>query len=275
MADELECMRRAVEQARHGQGEAGRVFPKVGAVVMKDGQILGEAHRGEDEHRREHAEFYLLERKLGKAVLAGSTVFTTLEPCFARGHGKTPCAERLRERRVDRVFIGMLDPDPTVHGKGQMYLLEHGIKVETFDPAMTQEILEMNREFIKDRQTPSLKITTPADKPFKKGTIRIEGVYRVTPSNGEKFAVFTRRQKLHWPQGRFRILAGGKWDCLIDEHHVGMTEVVVAQIDPSIDLWVRHYLKVGDTHEKWVGLDVEQMPPGFRENDSVTITVVE
>ena len=142
MPSDREWMEKAIAQARKSKAEAGRISPMVGAVVIdRKGEFLTEAHRGEDEKGEEHAEFRALETKLKTATLAGATVFTTLEPCFERSGDKIPCARRLVERRVERVVIGMLDPDPRVHGKGQMFLLESGIKVQNFDSDLTNEIL--------------------------------------------------------------------------------------------------------------------------------------
>lgn len=138
MPDEREFMVRAVDQARLSRSETGRLSPKVGAVAVRDGKFLASAHRGEDKDQKEHAEYRLLELKLGTEILAGSTIYTTLEPCLSRGPEKTPCARRLIARRVGRVVIGMLDPDPSVHGKGQMELLEHGVEVGNFDSDLTK-----------------------------------------------------------------------------------------------------------------------------------------
>ena len=273
MTSDLDCMEKAVAEARHSRQEPGRISPKVGAVVLKDGVILGEAHRGEDPNGKDHAEYYLLETKLRTKTLSESTVFTTLEPCYERGAGKTPCAKRLVARQVDRVIIGMLDPDPTVHGKGQMYLLEHGIKVGTFDPPLTKEILEMNRDFIEDRQAPRFRITPLGDRPFKAGTLKIEGTYRIDPSPGERFALFTRRGKQYWPQGRFRILENGKWDCEIDEGYPGEPTSLLLRLIRVSTFGYSTISRSGKTIKKWVGLDIEQLPAGFRPNDVVTIKI--
>jgi pyrimidine deaminase RibD-like protein len=152
MSDEETHMRLAIQEAKRSRGEEARIHPYVGAVVVRNGQALGSACRGEDVDHREHAEFAVLEKKLRGETLAGCTVYTTLEPCTTRNHPKVPCADHLIARRVGRVVIGMLDPDQRITGKGILKLRRAGIAVELFPQALMAELEELNRDFTRDRE---------------------------------------------------------------------------------------------------------------------------
>jgi pyrimidine deaminase RibD-like protein len=139
-------MKLAIEEAHRSVGEDGRAHPKVGAVVVKDGMVLASAHRGEL-GKGEHAEYTALEKKLSTGTVAGATVYTTLEPCTTRNHPKIPCARRLIERKVKRVVIGMLDPNPDISGKGVLLLREHNVEIDLFPPDLMAILEELNRDF--------------------------------------------------------------------------------------------------------------------------------
>lgn len=100
--------------------------PPVGAVVVKDGRILGMgAHLKAGEA---HAEVQAL-KQAGEAA-EGADIYVTLEPCAH--FGKTPpCADLIIERGLSRVFIAAVDPNPLVGGKGIERIKEAGIEVET------------------------------------------------------------------------------------------------------------------------------------------------
>jgi pyrimidine deaminase RibD-like protein len=148
----------AIEEARQSISEDDRPHPKVGAVVVKDGRILSKAHRGEKE--KSHAEYIALEEKLPDDLVAGSTVYTTLEPCTTRSHPKIPCAQRLIDRRVRCVVIGMFDPNPVIRSKGWQRLRDAGIETRVFDDDLMRICEEMNREFIRAYRKDSTGATT-------------------------------------------------------------------------------------------------------------------
>jgi pyrimidine deaminase RibD-like protein/NTP pyrophosphatase (non-canonical NTP hydrolase) len=151
MSDDTKYMKLALEAARNCKSEDGKISPLVGAVVvLRNGQIV-ESYRGEISEG-EHAEYTALERKLKNEVVAGATVYTTLEPCTSRHGPKIPCAERLIERKVSRVVIGMVDPNPTISGKGIRRLREANITIDMFEESITKEIEELNREFTRDQK---------------------------------------------------------------------------------------------------------------------------
>jgi pyrimidine deaminase RibD-like protein len=139
----------AIDEAKKSIPEDDRPRPKVGAVVVKDGEVLSTAHRGEHPKPKSHAEYIALEDKLPDDLVAGSTVYTTLEPCTTRNHPKIPCSQRLVDRKVGRVFIGMLDPNPDICGRGVRLLREANIEVQLFPGDLGAQVEEMNRDFIR------------------------------------------------------------------------------------------------------------------------------
>lgn len=158
-ASNREVMKLAIIEARKCRS-TDKQDPLVGAVVVdKQEEIMGTAYRGELKEG-EHAEYTLLERKLHTQTLAGATVYTTLEPCTKRGEGKLPCAERLIDRKVARVVIGMLDPNREISGDGVRKLQAAGIKIEYFDDDLWAEVEEINRDFRRYFETVDVQTKT-------------------------------------------------------------------------------------------------------------------
>jgi pyrimidine deaminase RibD-like protein len=147
-ASERHFMELAIAEARKSKAEERGLHPKVGAVVVKDGKAIATAHRGELA-LGDHAEFTVLEKKLKDETLAGATVYATLEPCTRRSPEKTPCAQRLIDRRVKKVVIGVLDPNPVICGKGQRLLQKNGIEIKHFDHDLAMQLEELNRDWTK------------------------------------------------------------------------------------------------------------------------------
>lgn len=123
MMTDTEYMRRAIELARRAAGHTNP-NPMVGAVIVKDGRIIGEGY-----HRRIgelHAERNALAGCTESAE--GAIIYVTLEPCCH--YGKTPpCTEAILEHKPAKVVIGSRDPNPKVAGKGAAMLREAGVEV--------------------------------------------------------------------------------------------------------------------------------------------------
>ncbi|GAA6622256.1 bifunctional diaminohydroxyphosphoribosylaminopyrimidine deaminase/5-amino-6-(5-phosphoribosylamino)uracil reductase RibD [Scytonema sp. NUACC26] len=118
-------MQRCVELARLALGRTSP-NPMVGAVIVKDGKIVGEGFHpraGEP-----HAEVFAL--KAAGDDARGATIYVSLEPC--NHHGRTPpCSEALVAAGVSKVVVGMVDPNPLVAGGGIARLRAAGIEVLT------------------------------------------------------------------------------------------------------------------------------------------------
>lgn len=143
-----EVMWEAVRMARLSTAEddAAR-HPKVGAALrLANGQIVT-SHKGEL-RVGDHAEYTLLEGKLPDEDLHGSTIYTTLEPCTHRSEKKTPCANRIIDRGVSAVVVGMIDPDPVISGAGVRRLRDHGISVSYFTQEAETQLRTLNGPFI-------------------------------------------------------------------------------------------------------------------------------
>jgi diaminohydroxyphosphoribosylaminopyrimidine deaminase/5-amino-6-(5-phosphoribosylamino)uracil reductase len=120
-------MRRARELAERGRYTAAP-NPLVGAVVVRDGEIIGEgwhARAGGD-----HAEVMALDAA-GSAA-RGAGLYVTLEPC--NHQGKTPpCTDAVLRSGIGRVVAGHLDPNPKMRGRSVEILREAGVEVEVLD----------------------------------------------------------------------------------------------------------------------------------------------
>jgi ATP-dependent DNA helicase RecG len=144
-------MELAIAEMNKSQNEPrfdGKVPPKVGAIlVFPDGRVV-KAHRSELRNG-DHAEFTLLERKLGHEKLDGCILFTTLEPCVERNPPKVPCCRRTTNARIKTVYVGIIDPDPSVSTKGINHLKSYFVDVKMFDRDLQNKIEKENESFLK------------------------------------------------------------------------------------------------------------------------------
>jgi diaminohydroxyphosphoribosylaminopyrimidine deaminase/5-amino-6-(5-phosphoribosylamino)uracil reductase len=121
-------LERALELAERGRGSVEPTHPLVGALLVREGELVGEgwyAGRGSP-----HAEVAALESAGERA--RDATLYVSLEPCSH--HGSTPpCADAVVEAGVARVVAAVGDPNPKVNGGGFERLRAAGIDVEVAD----------------------------------------------------------------------------------------------------------------------------------------------
>jgi diaminohydroxyphosphoribosylaminopyrimidine deaminase/5-amino-6-(5-phosphoribosylamino)uracil reductase len=139
MSEHEPWMRRALELARRAEGRTSP-NPLVGAVIVRDGRVLGEGF-----HRRAglpHAEAEAL--AAASESVAGATMYVTLEPC--NHHGRTPpCSEAILAAGIAHVVYAIADPNPPASGGGSR-LREAGVQVTVGVCAAEAE--ELNRFFL-------------------------------------------------------------------------------------------------------------------------------
>ena len=132
---------RALNLAKKGQGLTSP-NPAVGAVVVKNGIIIGEGFH--EKAGQPHAEVIAL-NNAGKNA-EGAAIYVTLEPCSH--FGKTPpCVHKIKESGIKRVVSAIKDPNPLVSGKGLQYLINNGIEVK--DGVLSKEANQINENFFK------------------------------------------------------------------------------------------------------------------------------
>ncbi len=124
---EEKYMLRAIELAKRG---IGRVNPNplVGAVIVKDGEILSEGYHAR--YGELHAERHAFSRLESSEAARGAEMYVTLEPCCHQGK-QPPCTQAIIEHGIRKVYVGSDDPNGLVAGKGIALLRQAGIEVET------------------------------------------------------------------------------------------------------------------------------------------------
>ena len=134
-------MKLALELAVKGKGKVSP-NPMVGAVIVKDGKIIG--HGFHEVYGEAHAEINAFKNTVED--VSGAHMYVTLEPCSH--YGKTPpCADKIIEKKISKVVIGSLDPNPLVAGRGVQKLKDAGIEVTV--GVLEEQCKKLNEVFMK------------------------------------------------------------------------------------------------------------------------------
>ncbi len=189
----------ALDLAKKGLGRVSP-NPMVGAVVVKDGCIVGQGFH--PKAGMPHAEIYALKQAGNKAK--GGTLYVSLEPCNHVGR-TPPCTRAILKSGVKKVVAAMVDPNPLVSGAGIRRLRKHGLEVKV--GLLEKEAKRLNEIFIHF-------ITT--GEPF--------GILKVAMSLDGKIA--TRFKESQWISGRESRVKTHELRGLVDAIIVGVQTVV-------------------------------------------------
>ena len=200
--EEKEYMRRAIALAQQAGGFAAP-NPLVGAVIVKDGRIIGEGfHRRCGEY---HAERNALASLTESAE--GATMYVTLEPCCHVGR-TPPCTEAIIEHKIAKVYIGSRDPNPLVAGKGAQCLREHGIDVR--EDFLREECDALNPIFFH-------YITTKTPYAALKYAMTLDGKIASYTGASQWITGTEARQHVQTLRGRYSAVMAGIGTVLADD----------------------------------------------------------
>ena len=202
MQKKEEYMRRALELARKGEGHTSP-NPMVGCVVVKDGRIISEGYH--EKYGEFHAERNALTRCTEDT--AGADLYVTLEPCCHQG--KTPpCTDIIIEKKIARVFVGSMDSNPLVAGKGVQILRDHGIYVET--GILDAECRKLNEVFYH-------YIATKTPFVVMKYAMTLDGKISCATGDSKWVTGEIARTQVHRMRGRYRGIMVGIGTVLADD----------------------------------------------------------
>lgn len=202
MQKKEEYMRRALELARKGEGHTSP-NPMVGCVVVKDGRIISEGYH--EKYGEFHAERNALTRCTEDT--AGADLYVTLEPCCHQG--KTPpCTDIIIEKKIARVFVGSMDSNPLVAGKGVQILRDHGIYVE--NGILDAECRKLNEVFYH-------YIATKTPFVVMKYAMTLDGKIACATGDSKWVTGEIARTQVHRMRGRYRGIMVGIGTVLADD----------------------------------------------------------
>jgi diaminohydroxyphosphoribosylaminopyrimidine deaminase/5-amino-6-(5-phosphoribosylamino)uracil reductase len=188
---------RAIDLAVRGRGRTSP-NPNVGAVVVRDGEIVGEGWH--EAYGGPHAEVHAL-RAAGDAA-RGATLYVSLEPCCH--HGKTPpCTEAIVEAGIARVVVASDDPTEKASGRGLGILRDEGVEVALADGELAARARLENQAFRKHART---------GRPWVlfKSAMTLDGKV-ATPTGDSK-----------WISGETSRLRAHEWRATVDAVAVGI-----------------------------------------------------
>jgi diaminohydroxyphosphoribosylaminopyrimidine deaminase/5-amino-6-(5-phosphoribosylamino)uracil reductase len=177
--------------------------PVVGAVVVKDGRIVGEGYH--QKAGTPHAEIHALQQ--AGEIAKGATLYVTLEPCSHFGR-TPPCTQAIIKAGIGRVVAAMVDPNPEVAGQGLILLDKAGIQVEC--GILEDEAGQLNEVFIKF-------ITTRLPFVVMKSAMTWDGKTATKTGHSQWITGHESRAEVHRMRDRYDAIMVGIGTVLADD----------------------------------------------------------
>lgn len=211
-------MMMAMAEAEKGVG-AVSPNPMVGAVIVKDGKVIGKGHhvRYGGLHAEREA---LLDCKANGESPVGATMYVTLEPCCHYGK-QPPCTDAIVEAGIARVVAGLGDPNPLVCGKGLEILRSAGIVTEC--GLCENALMEQNRVFLK-------YITSRRPWTVLKYAMTADGKIAAVSGDSKWISGEQSRRKAHLLRNRYTGIIVGIGTVLADD------PMLNCRVEPSAGL---------------------------------------
>ena len=215
--------------------------PCVGCVVVKDQKII--SYGVTEKYGGLHAEKVALS-KLSDAEIKTATIFTTLEPCSH--HGKQPpCTDLIISKKISRVVISIIDPDPLVNGDGHKKLIENGIEVKT--DVLNEATKKLLAPFLANRTNKKIVF-------IGKWAQSVDGCLCDNTGSSKWISSTESRRYTHWLRSKYDSIMIGANTLIADapalniRENFGFTQLqsnpVRIVVDPNLKL-----LKVGNFDE--------------------------
>ena len=198
--------------------------PWVGCVIVKHGQVIARGHT--QSFGKPHAEVMAL--KAAGEEAKGATAYVTLEPCPNFGN-TPPCTEALIDAGIEKVVIGILDPDPSVRGKGVAKLQQAGIEVEV--GTRSEEVRASLLPYCHHRET---------GLPFciLKAAISMDG--KIAARDGSSIWITGKkaREDVHLMRARSQAILVGTTTVLEDSPKLTVRDVDIEEFNPPLRIFL-------------------------------------
>lgn len=237
-------MKRAIALAKKGEGFVNP-NPLVGALIIKNGKIIGEGYH--QQYGGPHAEVNAFNH--ASEDVSGATMFVTLEPCAH--YGKTPpCALKIIEKKIKKVIIAKLDPNPLVNHQGVDMLEKAGIEVEY--GLLADEVSEQNEIFLK-------YITEKLPFVAIKYAMTLDGKIATSSGNSKWITNEKSRRHVHQLRHKYQAIMVGVNTIIQDDSHLDTRlekpsrHPIRIIIDPSLRIPRNAYvIKTAKTIPTWI-----------------------